>query len=87
MARESRAPERSADLGRHDETRREAEPIVSADDAVAVEVGVEAPFDAGEQVGGHLVVLALLGDDLLQLGVEVERLEAVDAPVEMMADR
>ena len=59
----------------------------SADDAVAVEVGVEAPLDPREQVGRHLVVLALLGDDLLQLGVEVERLEAVDAPVEMMADR
>ena len=37
--------------------------------------------------GGHLVVLALLGDDLLQLGVEVERLEAVEAALEVCADR
>ena len=61
--------------------------MTSADDAVAVEVGVEALLDSGEQVRGHLVVLALLGDDLLQLGMEVERLEAIDAPIEVMADR
>ena len=62
--------------------------VRSADDAVAVEVGVEAPFDprrAGRR--GISSLLALRGDDLLQLGVEVERLQAVDAAVEVVVDR
>ena len=50
-----------------------------ADDAVAVEVLVEAHLDLGQQAGRHLVVVALAADHLLELGLEVERLQAVDA--------
>src|SRR3954464_12033795 len=58
----------------------------STDAAVAVEILVEALLDARQQVGGHLVVPALGGDDLAQLGLEVEGLQTVGAPGEMGMD-
>ncbi len=58
----------------------------SADLAVAVEVGLEALLDAGQQPGRHRVGGALAGDDGPQFGVEVERLEAVRAVLDVGAD-
>src|SRR3954447_21710312 len=58
----------------------------STDAAVAVEILVEALLDARQQVGGHLVVPALGGDDLAQLGLEVEGLQTVGAAGEMGMD-
>src|SRR4051794_4078453 len=58
----------------------------SADLAVAVEVFAEALLDLAEQPRRHLVVLALGGDDELQFRVELERLHAVGASLEVRVD-
>ena len=57
-----------------------------SDDAVAVEVGVETHLDSTEQSRWHLVGAALAPNRDLQFCLEVERLEAVHARVQVQVD-
>src|SRR5258705_5916975 len=67
-------------------TRLPTELCQSADLAVAVEVFVEALLDPRQQARRHLVVAALGGDHGAQLGVEVERLQAIRTTLEVSVD-
>src|SRR4029079_3567218 len=58
----------------------------STDATVAVEVLVEALLDPRQQAGWHFVIPALGGDDLAQLGLEIEGLQAVAASGEVCVD-
>ena len=46
----------------------------------------QAVTDALQQLRWHLIAAALAGDDLLELGLEVERVEALHAVVEVVED-